>query len=132
MKAFAIITAALMATGGAVYFYTQSDCSQSRCTLPVAKSGGCCAPRTSCCPAHDDADAIEQVSRAIAVSAGGFKTGDCCGPKEECCLVKAACCTAEKATAAAAKPADIGGCCEACVTPTLQVTVAARSIAGAK
>ena len=114
MKLFAIITAGLMATGGAVYFYSTSPCSKSggcplssMSTAPVAKTGGCCSHSelTECGTPHDDSSLMQEASLAVATNvnaSAGTKTVET-------------------------------GCCEACaVTPTFTIISAAKSVITAK
>lgn len=113
MKLFAIITAGLMATGGAVYFYSTSLCSQSggcplssMSTAPVAKTGGCCShSELTKCVTHDESSFVQEASLAVATNvnaSAGTKTVET-------------------------------GCCEACaVTPTFTIISAAKSVITAK
>ena len=114
MKLFAIITAGLMATGGAVYFYSTSPCSKSggcplssMSTAPVAKTGGCCSHNEpECCTPHDESSLMQEASLAVATNVNA-STGT--------------------------KPVETGGCCESCaVTPTFTIISAAKSVITAK
>jgi hypothetical protein len=100
MKVFAIITAALMATAGAgYYFYTDSNCSNSSC--PIAKLGGCCA----------NGDKVQSCE---------LPCGGCSHDCQECCDICELCCSAgaqvSTSAVSAAKPVEDEECPH-CKTP---------------
>ncbi len=138
MKVFAIITAALMASGGAAY-YMHSDGG-----CPLSKSGSCCTASvdatpiccTTPCPACS-ADCLTccdtcevccttgvqaaASAKPECCSAGAAKVAtakaSCCAPGADCCV--SACCFG--AAAAVAKPA-VEECCAVCNSPARVVT----------
>lgn len=128
MKVFALITAALMATGGAAY-YLHSDSM----TCPLAKSGGCCSTgeeKPVCCETPCPACATDCLT--------------CCDSCEVCCTTgvqsavsavkvsaKSECCAAGATKVAVAK-VEAEDCCAACTSPARVVTAAAAAGIGAK
>jgi hypothetical protein len=117
MKVLALLTASLMAAGGATYFFASSSdggCPFSRC--PVATSGGCCSAekasaKHSCCelacPACEtDCAECCSVCETCCVAGAGTASlntsvvkakakSDCCAAGgSDCCAPGAACCAA--------------------------------------
>lgn len=115
MKVFAILTACLMAAGGATYYLTSSDGTCPLTGCPVAKTGGCCATGDASkvdgcaepCPAcstdcRECCDVCEACCVA-GVSVPAVKTSakaDCCSALEACCEKATTCCGDKAATPA--------------------------------
>ncbi|VTR95279.1 unnamed protein product [Gemmata massiliana] len=134
MKVFAILTASLMTIGGGYYFFqAESGCSGSRCGMPLPATSGCCSETSNCCATQEECCPLQEASSSVATSlvASVSTKSSCCAKTDECCIVTAACCTVEKVNAVA-KPIQIEGCCEACVSPASSITSAAKSIASVK
>ncbi|MBY0460543.1 MAG: hypothetical protein K2V38_24775 [Gemmataceae bacterium] len=144
MKLFAIITAGLMTVGAGVYFATEcGTCSNRGCNLPVATSGGCCAAKSECSTSADSgcgscADCATACGACCAVcdlccatTTAKVSKSDCCATKEVCCVIGAACC---ESAVAAAKPREIGACCESAPSRTTRTVTAVGTsvVAGVK
>jgi hypothetical protein len=118
MKVFAIITAAVMATAGGVYFLSSGNCLlKSDC--PVATSGGCC-------PLTSDAGSCE-------VRCPGCSTDclECCTVCEQCCTFGAQAAVETKVSATTPSDAE-EECCPHCATPAKHATSAVMSGASLK
>lgn len=81
MKIFAILTACVMAAGGATYYFASNDggCPFSRC--PVAKTGGCCGT--------EEASAGKPECCLLPCPACSNDCGECCAVCEDCCIAGA-------------------------------------------
>ena len=123
MKVFAILTACLMAAGGATYYLTSSESGCPLTGCPVAKTGGCCATdavsKPDCCvtpcPACStdclECCAVCEECCAAGVSVAAVKTAkaDCCAVGDVCCAPGAACCADKDSTATLATSAVVAG-----------------------
>jgi hypothetical protein len=122
MKVFAIVTACLMAAGGATYYLSSSDtCPLTGC--PVAKTGGCCATdsvaKSDCCAVPCPACATDcreccTVCEACCVAGASVPTvktvkADCCAAGDVCCAPGAACCADKTSPASLATSAAVAG-----------------------
>ena len=98
MKLFAMITAGLMALGGAAFYLHHSGSCPFSSSCPVAQSGGCCeiSSESSCC---------EAPSRAAAMEVND--------PLQIC----ETCCTAGAEVMVSATAADVEESCPFCDSP---------------
>ena len=125
MKVFAILTACLMAAGGATYYLSSSDtCPLTGC--PVAKTGGCCATdaaaKPDCCVTPCPACSVDcrecctvcEECCAAGVSVASVPLAakakpDCCAVGDVCCAAGASCCSDKSGPGALATSAVVAG-----------------------
>jgi hypothetical protein len=132
MKVFAILAASVMATAGGAaglyYYHGCNSCDRAVCEVSaVAESTSCCSQQATCCESLEPCCADgEKVSAKLTAKP------DCCAAQEPCCVVGAACCLAAEKVSASLKPVEVETCCDGCVSPSQQLTTAAKAIANFK
>jgi hypothetical protein len=113
MKAFAIVTACVLAVGGGSYYFHSCD----TCPLtgnPIAKTGGCCGgdhATSSCqepCPACS-ADCLECCAVCESCCEAGASVPTTAVAKVSCCAEAESCCADAASPAAIATSAAIAG-----------------------
>jgi hypothetical protein len=120
MKVFAILTACLMAAGGATYYISSEGCPFSS-NCPVAKTGGCSATVAPCCATPCPAcstdcleccavceQCCEAGATVPAIATASVKT-NCCSAVEVCCETSASCCSDKASPVNIATSAVVAG-----------------------